>query len=120
MKLKQLSDPERRQHLTYEELLEANRLLVNLAATASGKQGRDWGVFSALIQRACRIPPGPEGADTPGCEGFNVDQEWRDGQTTGVIKAVRICGSLREIFGLIQIDSHDHGLVWLKLGQCTK
>ena len=120
MKLKQLPDPERRQHLTYEERLEANRLLINLVAKASDKQRREWSTFSALIQRGCRIPPGPEGAETPGCEGFDVGQEWRDGQTTGIIKAVRICGALREIYGLIQIDSYDHSLVWLKLGQCTE
>ncbi len=120
MKMKQLSDSERRNRLNYEELLEANRLLARLVESASGNQRREWGIFSVLVQRACRIPPGPEGADTPGCEGFEVGREWRNGTETGVVKALRICGTLREIYGLVQIDSHDHGLVWLKLGQLAQ
>ena len=121
-KMKQLSDLERRNRLNYEELVEANRLLSILMENASEKQCREWNTFSALIQRACRIPPGPPGADTPGCEGFEIGQEWRSetSPSTGVVKALRICGTLREIFGLVQIDSHDYSLVWLKLGQMAQ
>lgn len=117
--MKTWPDEQKREHLTYEERTEAYRLLHKLWGESTEKKytKADWNKFGFLIERSCRVPPGPEGADTPGCGTFEVGQEWGDGDASGVIKKLRICGSLREVYGLIQINSHNHGLVWLKLGE---
>lgn len=120
MKTRELPDEERRQHLTYEERVEVNKLLMKLWSEAAPAHGKLWKQFAPLAQRAFRIPPGPEGSDVQKCDGFEVGQEVKDGTGTSVIKKLRICGELREIFGLLQTDSHDHGLWWSLLGQLAQ
>ena len=118
MKTRQLSDEERRQHLTYEERVKANKFLMKLWSEAAPYTKKIWDVFGPLAQRSFRIPPGPDGHAVKRAGEFKVGQRWiTAGGTGSVIKRIKICGTLLEIFGLVQIDGHDHGLVWLKLGE---